>query len=449
MDFTVGWEEWVALPDLGVPAVRAKVDTGAQTSSLHAFSVHRFTEGRTEKVRFGLHPLPERPDIEIYCEAELVGQREITSSNGETELRFIIATTAKVGDKTWPVEVSLTNRETMAYRMLLGRRALEAGIAVDVTRSCIQGEADLSVYAPLRHVAAAERALSIGVLTDRPSSVTVQRLVDAAEARGHKVGVVAVDSCYVSMTGGAAQVHLDGKDLPRFDSVLPFVAGRKDYPLAVLRQLEATGSRSFNGSVALAAAADRLHAHQVLARRGVPLPLTGFANSLRTHAHLIRLLGGTPLALKIIEGGQGRGMVVADTRKAAESVISALRGLDVHVLVQRYVNEAEGTALRCLVVGRKTVAAVKLGAADEGEARGVRRAKLTSEQRRVAGRAAAALNLQYAIVDLVRTEAGPAVIDVDPAGDLEIVEAAAGIDAAAAIVAHLEKRMGRIPAAVP
>ena len=121
----IGWEEWVALPELNLPAIKAKVDTGARTSALHAFMVEKIMEDGDVKVHFGIHPIPERPEIEVFCKAHLVSEREVTSSNGQTELRYVIRTLAQFGKRKWPIEITLTDRETMAYRMLIGRQAME------------------------------------------------------------------------------------------------------------------------------------------------------------------------------------------------------------------------------------------------------------------------------------------------------------------------------------
>ncbi|MDX1739018.1 MAG: RimK/LysX family protein, partial [Alphaproteobacteria bacterium] len=130
-ELVVGWEEWLELPKLGLPAIKAKVDTGARTSSIHAFMIEPYGRGGKQRVRFGIHPVPERKDITVFCSAELVDQREITSSNGETELRYIIRTPVRIGGQEWPIEISLTNRESMQYRMLFGRPALEENMGVD------------------------------------------------------------------------------------------------------------------------------------------------------------------------------------------------------------------------------------------------------------------------------------------------------------------------------
>jgi ribosomal protein S6--L-glutamate ligase len=145
--FILGWEEWVALPDLGLPAIKAKVDTGARTSALHAFFVEP-VPGRTARVRFGVHPIPRRADIEIVCVAPVVDRRSVTSSNGDREKRYVISTPIRIGEREWNIEVTLTNRESMSYRMLLGRQAIGGGILVDPASSFRQPRLRYKLYEP-------------------------------------------------------------------------------------------------------------------------------------------------------------------------------------------------------------------------------------------------------------------------------------------------------------
>jgi ribosomal protein S6--L-glutamate ligase len=144
--FILGWEEWIALPELGLPAIKAKVDTGARTSALHAVFVEPFGSSRSPKVRFGVHPIPRRADVEIVCTAPVVDRREVRSSNGEREQRYVISTPLRIGDREWPIEVTLTNRDTMVYRMLLGRQAIAGGALVDPSSSFRQPRLRYKVY---------------------------------------------------------------------------------------------------------------------------------------------------------------------------------------------------------------------------------------------------------------------------------------------------------------
>jgi ribosomal protein S6--L-glutamate ligase len=144
--FIVGWEEWVALPALALPAIKAKVDTGARTSALHAFFIEPYGSARAPRVRFGVHPIPRRSDVEVVCTAPVVDRRNVTSSNGEREQRYVISTPIRIGTREWPIEVTLTNRDTMAYRMLLGRQAIAKGILVDPAASFRQPRLRYKLY---------------------------------------------------------------------------------------------------------------------------------------------------------------------------------------------------------------------------------------------------------------------------------------------------------------
>jgi len=457
MALTVGWEEWVALPALGIPAIRAKTDTGAQTSSLHAFAIHPVAPARggsPARVRFGLHPLPERPEVEIYCEADLVDQRQVISSNGIAELRYIIATEIEIGGARWPVEISLTNRETMAYRMLLGRRALESGVIVDVTRSCINGAPDLSVYDSLRKAPAAARPLSVAILASNPDDVAVTRLMETAMAHRHETTVLPASQCYIGISGaGEPALYHGGRATPRFDAVIPVLA-RQDtaYGLALLRQLERTGIRSLNSSAALAASWDKLHMVQNLAWRGLSVPDTVMLDAPESNSHPIRLAGGAPMTLRLLEDGEERSRVLADTRKAADSVMTAMRDMRSLLMAQNFGDsngsETKSFRILSLIIGRRLVAALRF--VPDGRNRDSstpRRVRLRKEERRLAKRALTAIGLKAAVVELLRSDEGPAVIDVTPApsADLDLFESVAGTDAAAEILSYLEDRAGRAP----
>ena len=142
----LGWEEWVALPDLKLPAIKAKIDTGAKTSALHAFVIEPYGPPGRQSVRFGVHPAPRKPEIELYCTADVIDRRDVMSSNGERERRYVIMTTLQIGTHKRAIEVTLTNRAEMSYRMLLGRQALRGGILVDPSASFHQPRLGYKLY---------------------------------------------------------------------------------------------------------------------------------------------------------------------------------------------------------------------------------------------------------------------------------------------------------------
>ncbi len=445
-EMVFGWEEWVELPKLGLPAVNAKIDTGARTSSLHAFMIEPYGPDEKRRVRFGVHPLPDRPDIEVFCSAPLVGQREITSSNGETEMRYIISTPVRIGGQEWPIEISLTNRESMQYRMLFGRTALKENIIVDPNLSCAQGKLSEAHYEDMPRAHIRRANLKIGILTREPNNYSTQRLVEAALARDHMVEVINTTQCYMNITSNRPEVHLDGKALEGFDAIVPRVGATVTfYGMAVVRQFEAMGVYCLNSAAAIGAARDKLYAHQLLARSGIGMPDTGFARSPKATNELIKFVGGAPLVVKLLEGTQGRGVVLAETRKAAESVIGAFQGLKANILVQAFVKEAEGEDIRCLVVGSKVVAAMKRQS-EEGDFRSnlhrggkAKRVRITPEERVTAVRAAKVMGLKFAGVDLLRSSEGPKVLEVNSSPGLEGIEGVTDKDIAQLVIGHLEK----------
>lgn len=445
-ELVVGWEEWLELPGLGLPAVKAKVDTGAKTSSIHSFMIEPYKVRGKERVRFGVHPVPDRPDITVFCSAELVEQREVTSSNGETELRYIIRTPVKIGGEEWPIEISLTNRESMQYRMLFGRTALRDNIIVDPNSSCVQGVLSPDLYDKLPRTKEHRKNLKIALLTREPDNYSSRRLIEAAEAKDHMVEVINTTKCYINITSHRPEIHYKGKSLEGFDVVIPRIgASITFYGTAVVRQFEAMGVYSLNSGASITASRDKLYSHQILARAGIGMPSTGFANSARATDELIKFAGGAPLVVKLLEGTQGKGVVLAETKKAAESVIDAFQGLKANILVQEFVKEAAGTDIRCFVVGGKVVAAMERRSTD-GDFRAnlhqggkAQLVKLTKEERATAVKAAKVLGLSMAGVDILRSDDGPKVLEVNSSPGLQGIEEATKKDVAGMIIEHIEK----------
>lgn len=442
----LGWEEWVSLPKLDILAVKAKVDTGAKTSSLHAFSIEVYGSPSKRRVRFGIHPIPDRPDIEIHTSAPMVDRREVTSSNGETELRPIIETELEIGGQRKPIEISLTNRENMAYRMLLGRQAIDETMIVNPNASHVQGELDADLYTELMRANEGPKSLRICILSREPDNYTTQRLIEEAEARDHMVDVINTTRCYMNINSERPEVHYDGKVLPAYDAVIPRIgASITFYGMAVVRQFEMMGTYVLASSQAISRSRDKLHAHQLLAERRIGMPITGFARSPQDSSELIRFVGGAPVVLKILEGTQGKGVVLAETKKAAESVIEAFRTLKANILVQQFIGEAGGEDIRLFVIGNKVVAAMKRKASDGdyrsnlhqgGKALPV---KITKEERETAIKAAKVLGLRVAGVDLLRATDGPKVLEVNSSPGFEGIETVSGKNIAGLVVEHLEK----------
>jgi len=448
-ELTFGWEEWIALPDLGLPAIKAKIDTGARTSALHAHDIEVFGPASKPKVRFNVHPVAGNEDITITCSAPIIDRREVTSSNGEAELRYVISTKMDVAGQSWPIDVTLTNRAGMTSRMLLGRQALTDHITISPTEKRLQPDLSYDVYhtAAVRH-RAPQRALRVAVLSREASNYSTSRLVEVGEARGHTVEVIDTTRCYMAINAMAPEVHYDGKRLPRYDAVIPRIgASVTPYGCAVIRQFETIGTYCVNGSAGILSSRDKLHAHQVLASKKIGMPTTAFAASPKDTSNLMALVGTAPLIVKLLESTQGKGVVLAETKKAAESVIDAFRGLKANFLVQDFVKEAAGEDLRCLVVDGKVVAAMKRTGADGDFRSNLHRGgtaqvvRITKLERDTALRAARAFGLGKAGVDLLRSDSGPKVLEVNSSPGFEGIEKATGKDIVGMIYDMIEARV--------
>lgn len=448
-DLTIlGWEEWVSLPELGLPAIVAKIDTGAKTAALHATAIEPFGSERRPYVRFKVHPVPDKPEIEINCSAKVVDRREITSSNGETELRYVIETNVRIGEETWPIEVSLTNRDSMHYKMLLGRRAIGDDMIVDPNRRNLQQRLSFDAYATVKKAKAVQRPLRICLLTREPNNYTSKRIVQAAEERGHVCETIHTTRCYMSINASSPEVHYDDRVLPQYDAVIPRIgASITAYGMAVVRQFDLMGSFVINKATAIGASRDKLYAHQILAQYGLDMPVTAFAHSPHDTKSLIEIVGGAPLIVKLMEGTQGKGVVLGETKKAAESVIGAFRGLKADFLVQEFIKEAGGIDVRCLVIGGKVVAAMERRA-QEGEFRAnvhqggdVFPTKISKQERAVAVKAAKVMGLGIAGVDILRSSSGPKVLEINSSPGFQGIERASGLDIAGKMIDFVEKQV--------
>lgn len=287
--------------------------------------------------------------------------------------------------------------------------------------------------------------MKIGILSRSRKLYSTGRLVDAAENRGHEVRVINPVRCYMNIAAFKPSIHYDGKAITGIDAVIPRIgASITFYGTAVVRQFEMMGVFCLNESVAISRSRDKLRSLQLLSRKGIGLPVTGFASSPADTEDLLDLVGGAPVVVKLLEGTQGKGIVLAETRKAAESVVEAFRGLEANFLVQEFVEEAGGSDIRCFVVGDKVVASMKRQA-PEGEFRSnlhrgghAQVVKITPEERSTAVRAAKIMGLNVAGVDILRSNHGPVVMEVNSSPGLEGIEEATGKDVASIIIEHIE-----------
>jgi ribosomal protein S6--L-glutamate ligase len=287
--------------------------------------------------------------------------------------------------------------------------------------------------------------LNIAILSRNEDLYSTRRLVEAAELRGHEVSVIDYARCYMNITSENPSIHYKGNELPTFDAIIPRISPKRTfYGTAVVRQFETKGTFSINPSIAITRSRDKLRSQQLLSRKGIGLPITGFANSATDIDDLIQMVGGAPLIIKLIEGTQGVGVVLAENINAAESVIQAFMGLSANIIIQEFIQEAKGSDIRCFVVGDKVVASIKRQGEDDfrsnihrgGSASTV---KITKVERETAIQAAKIMGLKMAGVDLLRSKRGPLVMEVNSSPGLEGIETTTEVNIAEIIIDYIEK----------
>ncbi|ABV87421.1 alpha-L-glutamate ligase, RimK family [Shewanella pealeana ATCC 700345] len=449
--FIIGSEEWCAFPALGVPAIKARVDSGARTSSIHAVNIRPFKREGEPWVSFELHPIQNSRKIILRCESKVVDRRNIKSSNGESEKRYVIASVIQLGGNAWEVELTLTNRDSMGYRMLLGREAMSNKTLVDPSESfCLGEKGDLEVEQLYGVKTAKKSGLKIGLLASNPDLYSNRRIIEAGEQRGHEMVFLNISQCYLKLDASSPEVHYrGGRVLNNVDAVIPRIRPSMTfYGCALTRHFESLNIEALNTSDAITRSRDKLFSLQLLQKNNLDIPTSGFANSPVDTKDLIDMVGGAPLIVKLLEGTQGKGVVLAETTKAAESVINAFKSLRVNLLVQEFIKEAQGKDLRCFVIDGKIVASIERTAAP-GEFRAnihmggsASIVSVSAAEKQLAIKAAKTMGLRVAGVDIIRSSRGPLLLEINSSPGLEGIESATGIDIAGAMIESIEKKLG-------
>lgn len=444
----LGSEEWCSFPELGIPTIKARVDSGAKTSALHAINIAPFVKNDTHWVKFDINPIQNNIKTVIHCEAQLVDKRIVKSSSGFREHRYVISTNIGIGDAKWPIEMTLTNRDSMGFRMLLGREAMSGRILVDPEKKYLLGQPSSESLSELyKNSEKASSGLRIGLLASNPELYSNKRIMEAGEMRGHEMHFLNIKECHMKLDAKKPEIHYrGGKILNQFDAVIPRIRPSITfYGCALTRQFEALKVYCLNSSTAITQSRDKLFSLQLLLNHGVDIPTTGFANSPLDTDNLIKMVGGPPLIVKLLEGTQGKGVVLAETKKAAESVINAFKSLNANILVQEFIKEANGKDIRCFVIDGKVVAAIQREAMP-GEFRAnihlggtASVIKVTAEEKRIAIKAAKAMDLKVAGVDIIRSAKGPLLLEVNSSPGLEGIEGATNKDIAGEMIKAIEK----------
>lgn len=449
----IGGEEWCSFPGLNIPAIKARVDSGAKTSTIYASNIHRFNKKAEKWVSFEVHPIQENRLITIRCKAKIIDFRNIKSSSGISEKRYVIQSSLQIGNYLWNIELTLANRDSMGFRMLLGREAMENRVFVDPANSFLLGDYSHEKINELyQHVKDIRSGLRIGLLASNPELYSNKRIIEAGEERGHDMVFLNVQQCYMKLDAPNPEVrYRGGRSLNTLDVIIPRLRPNLTfYGCALIRQFESLGVFCANSWEAIGRSRDKLFASQLFSQNGIQIPITGFAKSTLDTSDLINMVNGAPLIIKLLEGTQGKGVVLAENAKAAESVINAFKSLNANILVQEFIKEANGKDIRCFVIDGKVVASIQREAAvgefrsnlHQGGTASV--VKITAQENKLAVKAAKVLGLQIAGVDIIRSNKGPLVLEVNSSPGLEGIEMATRKDIAGMMILSIEKQMGWI-----
>jgi ribosomal protein S6--L-glutamate ligase len=427
---TVGRFEKIDLPDLELFNLDAKIDTGADTSSLHCSCIE--VNETTKTVRFNLldetHPDYDKKNIEMPVKR----MKWVKSSNGQKEYRVYIQTKIVILDTTYNIELSLADRSKMSSPMLIGRRFLHNRFLVDVSKIGSENG----------------KSIKLAILSKGPNLYSTKRLYEAAKQKGWEVEVINYVKCNTTIENENLKIFYNDRELTEIDAIIPRIgASYTFFGAAIVRQFELMDVFSANSSISITRARDKLRCHQILAKHGVGMPKTVFATKVEDVSTIIEQVGGAPLIIKMLEGTQGVGVVLSETKKAAQSVLEAFYGLKVNLLVQEFIEEAKGADLRAFVIDGKVVAAIKRQGLESDFRSNIHRGgsakqiKLSKEERDLAVKAAKVMGLGIAGVDMLQSARGPLVMEVNASPGLEGIEKATGIDIAGKIMDYIEKQL--------
>ena len=446
----IGSQEWCSFENLNIPSIKARIDSGAKTSSIQSTNIKKFKKGKESWVSFDVNPIQDNLSIVVHCESKIVDVRIVKSSSGITDKRFVIMEKVQIGNNSFEIELTLANRDGMDFRMLLGREAMKDRFIVDPSKHYLTSQiTDEELEKKYSHLLHEKSGLSIGLLATDKSLYSNKRLMEAGKARGHEMYFYNIQQCYMRLDTVTPEVRYRGGSIIQdLDAIIPRIRPSMTfYGCALLRQFHSIGTYCLNPDTAISQSRDKLFSSQLFSANDIQIPITGFAKSPLDTKDLINMVGGAPLVIKLLQSAQGKGVVSAEIDKAAESVINAFKSLQANILVQEFIKEAAGKDLRCFVVNGKVVASIERSA-PKGEFRSnihmggtAKKIKITQEERRLAIKAAKILNLAVAGVDIIRSNKGPLLLEVNSSPGLEGIETATGKDIANEMIMAIEKKL--------
>jgi len=440
-----GAEEWSSLPTLNIPAIKSQFNINAAISSLRAINIQTRNQDGETWVKYTVHPLQHNLSTKIHCESKVVDQQQI---KGQT--RYIIETQVDIQGHSHSIKLALLNQDDNIFRLTLNKDVLENTL-IDPLRKCVLGKKTPTEIKEIYGNSSSQKnSLKIGLLATNPQLYSAKRLVYAAQERGHDIEFINIDHCHFEMSSSTSEIHHLGKSLSHLDAIIPRIRPSLTfYGCALTRQFESLGVFALNKSTAIANSRDKLMSLQIMTQNGLPIPTTAFSQSSYNNQQVMRAVGGAPLIIKLISGTQGQGVILADSNKSAESIMESFRAVKTPFLVQNFIKESNGRDVRVFVIDGKVVAAMERIAAP-GEFRAnvhkgaqVRKVTLSETDRQIAIQAAKAFRLHVAGVDLIQSNSGSMVLEVNSSPGLEGIEEASGKDIANAMIKAIENRLNQ------
>lgn len=418
----IGRAESVDLLDFKLAGITAKVDTGADSSSIWVSNIEE-KSGGLEFVLFG----PGNPfytgKIQQFSKADYT-RTIVANSFGHKEMRYKVKLRIALKERSIRATFTLSDRSQKTYPILLGRRLLQGKFLVDVSSGnpLLAEEAMHSARLERELWAVPKKAgsLKIAILSKGPGNYSTKRLKQEALARGHEVRVINYAKCYVTLESNKPVVRYQGESLYDIDVIIPRIAANlTSYGASIVRQFEMQNVMTTTTSIAIVRSRDKLRSTQLLAKAGVGIPKTVFGRETADLDDVLEQVGGAPVIIKVARGTHGNGVVLAETRKAAKAVMQAFYVEGVSFIVQEFVAESAGTDIRAFVVNGKVVASMQRQSLDDDFRSNLHQGgsgtpvKLTEEERKTAQRAAKAMGLPICGVDMMRSERGPLVLEVN------------------------------------
>lgn len=436
----IGTEEWCGFGAFGIPAIKARIDSGAKTSALQAHNLNLFLKNKEEWVRFEVYPMQENRNISILCEAQIHAKRHIKSSTGVSEQRIVIKTPITIGENTFEVEITLADRSTMEFRMLLGREALIDRYLVDSSKSFLQSEYKEEEIAKEYIAFTQEKStLKIGLLSSNPESYSNQRIMQVGKAKGHEMVFLDVEKIHIKLDKNQPKIYYDSDEvLDNFDAIIPRIKPSfTTYACAIIRQFASMGVYRLNSAISISQSRDKLLSTQLFAKNNLNIPATAFTKSHLNGLDLTKMLEEYSLLIKPLENKKAKDFILIENQKDIEILLNSFKNTNDNILVHAFRKEENEKFIRCFVINGKVLASMQIQSADEL----LIPIKTTTEERKLASKAAKILSLSVAEIDIIRSSKEPMLLDVNPSLELEEIESTTGKNIANLMIEAIEKKL--------